>query len=329
MKTAISLLTVELALIVTSAAAHAEPHTYYLIPPAEYDRPYKGELVVQIARDEDHVRELCPRAVFSPRTGALGCMKTRTEDVYCRIVMAPDDVIKAAGFPPELVKRHEIGHCNGWPADHKGARAWQDWAKTETEGSPGMAAALFDGAVRQTVAKVAYTLGHKADRFIAAAKGIGLTPESQVTPEILTDPATAVPLARAAGIGTNLTDEQWKEAHAVAVYASRARQPNPGQATPQPQQAQPTAARATTDVVCAVVLNTPDGFLAVRERPGTQFRMTDKLRPGQAVNISSEDCDWHSNGKVTCNKWIMVSGGDRTPASGWVRSKYLRPYPDC
>jgi hypothetical protein len=37
-----------------------------------------------------------------------------------------------------------------------------------------------------------------------------------------------------------------------------------------------TAARATTDS-CAVVLNTPDGFLALREGPGTQFRIKDKL----------------------------------------------------
>ena len=74
-----------------------------------------------------------------------------------------------------------------------------------------------------------------------------------------------------------------------------------------------TAARATTDG-CAVVLNTPDGFLALREGPGTQFRIKDKLRPRQIVSIPTEDCN------VICNKWIKVLG-----TSGWVRGKYIQP----
>ena len=48
-----------------------------------------------------------------------------------------------------------------------------------------------------------------------------------------------------------------------------------------------TAARATTEN-CAVVLNTPDGFLALREGPGTHFEIKDKLRPGQIMTIPSE-----------------------------------------
>ena len=81
-------------------------------------------------------------------------------------------------------------------------------------------------------------------------------------------------------------------------------------------------ARATTDI-CAVVLNTPDGFLALREGPGTQFRVKDKLRPSQTVGTTGEDCFWHSHGNVTCKKWIKVFVDDQ---SGWVRSKYIQPY---
>jgi hypothetical protein len=87
------------------------------------------------------------------------------------------------------------------------------------------------------------------------------------------------------------------------------------------------AARATTDS-CAVVLNTPDGFLALREGPGTQFRIKDKLRPSQTVGITTEDCIWHRHGNVTCSKWIKVFRVDgQTPTSGWagwVRSKYIQ-----
>jgi hypothetical protein len=350
-KTAVSLLALVLALTATSAASSpfeasglpstgvteepaparaaaqsTPPKRELLVPPPEYDYPYKGELVVRHVSQKE-VREACPSAKYTLGV-ALGC--AHRWPTSCHIILAPEADMKAAGYPPELVLRHEIAHCNGWPGDHPGARPFWDWADISSD--PVMnAAALFDklalGAVGKTVANV------------MAAKDIGLAPESKLTAEVLTDPATAGPLARAAGIGTDLSDDQWQEAHDIAVRTSRARRaekaaasqsvPNRGQAAPQPQQAQPTAARATTDVVCAVVLNTPDGFLAVRERPGTQFRMTDKLRPGQAVNISSEDCVWHSNGKATCNKWIMVSGSDRTPASGWVRSKYLQPYPEC
>ena len=40
-----------------------------------------------------------------------------------------------------------------------------------------------------------------------------------------------------------------------------------------------TAAYSTEDF-CAVVLKTPDGFLALREKPGTQFKMIAKLHEG-------------------------------------------------
>lgn len=40
----------------------------------------------------------------------------------CNIYIASPQVIAGAGFTTEVVKRHEIGHCNGWPATHEGAR---------------------------------------------------------------------------------------------------------------------------------------------------------------------------------------------------------------
>ena len=80
-----------------------------------------------------------------------------------------------------------------------------------------------------------------------------------------------------------------------------------------------TAASATT-ASCAVVLNTPDGFLALREGPGTDFRIKDKLSPSQTVDITTEDCRWHANDNVTCSKWIELFR-----PRGWVRSKYIQP----
>jgi hypothetical protein len=125
-KTAIGSLTLALALIVTPAATGARAEGPRLVPPKEYDRPFSGTVIVVPARDQKHVREMCPRAAFNPGFPALAC--AYLEATVCRIVMAPDADIKAAGFPPELVKRHEIGHCNGWPADHWGALPYEEWA---------------------------------------------------------------------------------------------------------------------------------------------------------------------------------------------------------
>jgi hypothetical protein len=87
-----------------------------------------------------------------------------------------------------------------------------------------------------------------AARFVIAARSIGLARESKITGAILSNPVTARSLAKALDIGTNLSDEDWRAAHAQAFYASKARQAEnaaaasqsvPGQAAPQPQQAQP------------------------------------------------------------------------------------------
>jgi hypothetical protein len=91
-----------------------------VIPPEEYDHPFEGPVAVILAKDVETVNKLCnnPRAV-------LGCARTLETTNYgkiCWIVMAADDVIRGMGFTPELVKRHEIGHCNGWPSYHPGGR---------------------------------------------------------------------------------------------------------------------------------------------------------------------------------------------------------------
>jgi hypothetical protein len=194
----------------------------YLTPPLEYDHPYSGELITTVVDSQDKVRELCPEAKFSPTIGALAC--ARLGDGKCWIVIADDELITSLGHIPDLVRGHEIAHCNGWPGDHRGALPFK--------GAVQNAASQFDNfafnAVRKTVAEVANNLAQSdkaaGAQFIMAAKHMGLTPESQLTPQVLGDPATAAPLGRAAGIGTNLSDDQWQQAHAIALQISRARQ---------------------------------------------------------------------------------------------------------
>lgn len=98
------------AMLATTTAIKPIP-----LPPVEYDHPYTGVLVTTVATTLKGVRDLCPLpAVY-------GCA-FRMHSGGCLIVLAPDKDIREAGWTTELVRRHEIGHCNGWPSNHPGAR---------------------------------------------------------------------------------------------------------------------------------------------------------------------------------------------------------------
>src|SRR5262245_10713988 len=86
------------------------------LPPVEYDQPCKGRLGV-ITVGPEFMNRICPRTSF-PVT--LGCAFVGKDE--CWIVLAEDATIESYGWTTEIVKRHEIGHCNGWPGDHRGAR---------------------------------------------------------------------------------------------------------------------------------------------------------------------------------------------------------------
>jgi len=99
---------------------YASPPTWVkLLPPEEFDHPFDGTVSVWIVT-QDHIRRHhCPRAKFSMGV-ALACSQKIAGTCY--IFKVPDDEIKQIGFDPDIVMRHEIGHCNGWGSDHKGAR---------------------------------------------------------------------------------------------------------------------------------------------------------------------------------------------------------------
>jgi hypothetical protein len=109
--------------LTVSTVAHAGGKTYYVLPPEHYDYPYPGALTIIRASSEQEVRDLCPTAKFGS-IGALACRKG-WDNYSCTLVIATDDVIESWGFPPELVLRHELAHCNGWGQNHWGVRAWQ------------------------------------------------------------------------------------------------------------------------------------------------------------------------------------------------------------
>jgi hypothetical protein len=79
-----------------------------LEPPAKYNHPYHGpveERVMPVAE----VRALCTSVGASGPFVACAWVS----DGVCHIVLPNDEPA-----PVSTYRRHEIAHCNGWPADH-------------------------------------------------------------------------------------------------------------------------------------------------------------------------------------------------------------------
>jgi hypothetical protein len=72
---------------------------------------------------------VCPKTSFPTTLGCAIHDTRRAPDdsvampaTECLVVIATDEILKLYGFTYEIVRRHELGHCNGWPGSHVGAR---------------------------------------------------------------------------------------------------------------------------------------------------------------------------------------------------------------
>jgi hypothetical protein len=101
-------------------APGAQQKVYAVLPPAEYDKPFGGKLT-EIRVGPGIMRAMCPKTQYDP---TLACAYTTSDRSECVVIMVSDELIRARGWTPEIVRRHEVGHCNGFPADHRGARPW-------------------------------------------------------------------------------------------------------------------------------------------------------------------------------------------------------------
>jgi hypothetical protein len=81
---------------------------YRILPPPKYDVPYTGKLTLVTS---DDVASTCFNST-------IACA-THGQFSSCHIIMAPDELIISKGLDPLDVFRHEQGHCNGWPNDHR------------------------------------------------------------------------------------------------------------------------------------------------------------------------------------------------------------------
>jgi hypothetical protein len=85
-----------------------------LEPPAQYDHPYDGlvgERVIPVAETRVICDSLGASQASADAPGGVAC--AWVSDNTCFIIL-PDDELA----PVDTYRRHEIAHCNGWPADH-------------------------------------------------------------------------------------------------------------------------------------------------------------------------------------------------------------------
>ena len=101
------------------APAQAQPPRRLIpfMPPVQYDHPFDGKVYVVTTSDRAFLTEACPAGQFKP---PLACaFKGPTG---CVIVFASAKLFEAQGMSVEVARRHERGHCNGWPSDHSNSR---------------------------------------------------------------------------------------------------------------------------------------------------------------------------------------------------------------
>src|SRR5262245_35150486 len=88
------------------------------LPPVEYDHWYEGDLTIRIVNSVEHLALACKWSEVRPKS--LACASVRPNS--CTIYLLQDEVSRELGWDHNVVLRHEMGHCNGWPADHPGRR---------------------------------------------------------------------------------------------------------------------------------------------------------------------------------------------------------------
>ena len=85
-----------------------------IAPPERYDHPYRDGPVVERVLPLDEARKLCTAIGVGQVDGCAGYVTMSDGTKACFVVLPVD------GPDPNLdnYRRHEIAHCNGWPANH-------------------------------------------------------------------------------------------------------------------------------------------------------------------------------------------------------------------
>jgi hypothetical protein len=82
-----------------------------IFPPPEYDKPFAGRVIETTVTDMNQMAQFCSPYLWA---GSLAGCARRIDETQCYIFIAPRDYLLKQGLVPSQVRRHEIGHCNGW-----------------------------------------------------------------------------------------------------------------------------------------------------------------------------------------------------------------------
>ncbi len=109
---------VTLAVIMAaSGPAFARVLPYKWLPPVKYDHAFAGRVTFRTASMAE-LRGICGASAY-----ACAFRPARGE---CLIYIAPVDNVNINAEGLKMLRRHEVGHCNGWGALHFGGRFSRD-----------------------------------------------------------------------------------------------------------------------------------------------------------------------------------------------------------
>ena len=104
-----------IALLLAAIIAAGSPDRAEWNPPAKFDRPFNGQIMIKSVRPSlvaAHCNDLARRAGFTWKSSAKmrGCA-WRSAPRVCEVITIDRPTY---GTTPAAVLRHERGHCNGW-----------------------------------------------------------------------------------------------------------------------------------------------------------------------------------------------------------------------
>jgi hypothetical protein len=95
--------------------------TLPLLPPVQYDKPYPGVVLEARVANVPALRAACNNS-----TATVACSYPNFKLNVCLVIIISDEALQREYWTLELIRRHEVGHCNGWMGDHAGARTLQE-----------------------------------------------------------------------------------------------------------------------------------------------------------------------------------------------------------
>lgn len=112
------LLTAAVALLIASPAVAGKNDAEWN-PPARFDHAYAGKLTVRYL-PQKQVVTACEKLFSAYKVAAKSSFNQRgcsaiTSKTSCIVIVVDKTYALAT---PNAVLRHEIGHCNGWSANH-------------------------------------------------------------------------------------------------------------------------------------------------------------------------------------------------------------------